>query len=88
MLFALVQICENNITSIAQHPKLEADSRNAHLDDAVVVVCLVVLVLPRALDVGDGRVCVFLELLRVFLDDGEVCLQRRQTIVAELVGAG
>ena len=49
---------------------------------------LVVLVLPGAVDIVDRRVSILLELLCVFLDDGEVRLEGREAAVAELVGAG
>jgi hypothetical protein len=75
LLLSLIQIGKHNITSIAQHPQLKADSSDTHLDEAIVVVRLAVLVLPGTLDIVDGRVGVLLELLGVLLDNGEVGLE-------------
>jgi len=49
LLLALVQVGQHNVAGIADHPQLEANGRNTHLHDAVVVVRLVVLVLPCSL---------------------------------------
>lgn len=87
MLLALVQVRKQHITRITNHSELEADGSDTHLDDAIVVLRLCVLVVPGVLDVVDGRVGILLERLRVLLDNGQVVLERRQAVVAQLVGA-
>jgi len=61
LLLALVQVSQHNVTRIAHHPELEADCRNTHLDDTVVVMRLLVLVFPGASHICDGRERVLLE---------------------------
>jgi hypothetical protein len=82
-----VPVVEEDVASILEHLEFGANDRKARLDKTVLVRCALILLLPGTGYIVVRRKGIFLEDLRVLLDDGDVTFKLGQARVAKLVGA-
>jgi hypothetical protein len=74
-LLALVPVSQEHIARILHNLQLGAQYDNAGLDQPILTLCLLVLILPGARHICVRAQCNLLDLVRVFLDDGQVSLK-------------
>lgn len=88
LLSPLVPVFNCEVECVMRNLQLGADARLECLDEPLGSLRLLVFILICADDVDDGREGELLELVGVFLDNGNALLQLRKRRVAQLVGTG
>lgn len=85
--FPLVPVLDGQVESVVGNLQLSADAGLDRLDEPLWALCLLVLVLVCAEDIGERGEGQLLELGCVFLDDGDALLELGEGRVTQLVGA-
>jgi hypothetical protein len=82
-----IPVVEEDVASILEHLELGANDCKTRLDKTILMRCALILFLPGTGYVIVRRKGIFLEDLRVFLDNGDVAFELGEARVSELVGA-